>query len=165
MIEKFRWLAGLIAAHPDRKLMGRTRLQKEVKLLQRLGFPTDYTYTIFFYGPYSEEVQSDIRLLEHFELVKEVRHESNSGRPFYEFEAYEEAVLTEIKEYQPFINILAKSKSEILELAATYDAFRQLDMNHDEALVALRRKKGEKCGKGNEKAALDLLNELGLPSK
>ncbi|KKL80241.1 hypothetical protein LCGC14_2006760, partial [marine sediment metagenome] len=44
-IENYRWLAGLIAAHPERKVVGRTRLQKEVKLLQRCGFPTDYSYT------------------------------------------------------------------------------------------------------------------------
>lgn len=54
MKERFRWLAGAIAAHKDRKVVGRTRLQKEIKLLQRLGFPTEYSYTLFFYGPYSE---------------------------------------------------------------------------------------------------------------
>jgi hypothetical protein len=42
MKERFRWLAAAITAHPDRKVVGRTRLQKEIKLLQRLKFPTEY---------------------------------------------------------------------------------------------------------------------------
>ena len=37
----FWWLAGVIAAHDGRRVVGRTRLQKTVKLLQRLGLPTD----------------------------------------------------------------------------------------------------------------------------
>ncbi len=69
-IENYRWLAALVAAHPERKVFGRTRLQKEVKLLQRLGFPTDYSYTIHFYGPYSESLQGDIGLLDAFDFVR-----------------------------------------------------------------------------------------------
>ena len=65
MMEKFRWLAAVVAAHPEHKVVGRTRLQKTVKLLQRLGAPLDYDYTIHFYGPYSEGVQADIGLLEN----------------------------------------------------------------------------------------------------
>ncbi len=48
LIEKFRWLAGAIAAHPDQQIAGRIRLQKTIKLLQRLDFPTDYSYTLIF---------------------------------------------------------------------------------------------------------------------
>ena len=61
-----QWLAALIAAHPDQKIHGRTRLQKEVMLLQRLGFPTDYLYSIHFYGPYSESVHADLGVLRAF---------------------------------------------------------------------------------------------------
>ena len=39
MVEKFRWLAGVIAAHGDRKVFGRTRLHKTIKLLQARGSP------------------------------------------------------------------------------------------------------------------------------
>lgn len=69
MREKFLWLAAVIAAHPEHKVVGRTRLQKTVKLLQRLGAPMDYDYMIHFYGPYSEGVQADIGLLEAFGFV------------------------------------------------------------------------------------------------
>ena len=49
MTEKFRWLAAVIAAHPGHKVVGRTRLQKTVKLLKQLGAPLDYDYMIHFY--------------------------------------------------------------------------------------------------------------------
>src|SRR5947209_17166 len=75
----FWWLAAVIAAHDKRRLMGRTRLQKTVKLLQRLGMPTDYRYTIFFYGPYSEGVFSDIQLLQRLGLVTELEHPGPEG--------------------------------------------------------------------------------------
>ena len=47
----FWWLAAVVAAHDERRGVGRSRRQKTVKLLQRLGLPTDYLYTMFFYGP------------------------------------------------------------------------------------------------------------------
>ena len=39
-IESYRWLAGLIAAHEGRKIVGRTRLQKTVKLIFFIVFAT-----------------------------------------------------------------------------------------------------------------------------
>jgi len=56
-MERFQWLAAIIAAHPGNKVIGRTRLQKTVKLLQRLGVTTDFTYKLHHYGPYNEDLQ------------------------------------------------------------------------------------------------------------
>ena len=80
-MESFRWLAGVIAAHPDQQVVGRTRLQKEIKLLQRLGLPTDYSYSTHFYGPYSEELQAEIGLLESIGIVTEEEHTSRDDTP------------------------------------------------------------------------------------
>lgn len=63
-MERFQWLAAVIAAHPEHKVIGRTRLQKTVKLLQRLGVPTRFGYKLHHYGPYSEDLQSEIGLLQ-----------------------------------------------------------------------------------------------------
>ena len=95
-MENYRLLAGLIAAHPDHKVAGRTRLQKEVKLLQRLGFPTDYSYTIHFYGPYSEGLQADTCLLEAFGMVEETSQMSKEGNPYYILRAKTPAALPEV---------------------------------------------------------------------
>ncbi len=53
----------------------------------------------------------------------------------------------------------------VLELAATYDMFRGMGSDHKEAIQRLRRKKGAKCEGGNEAAAIQLLQTLGLPTK
>ena len=161
-MENYRWLAGLIAAHPDRKVFGRTRLQKEVKLLQSLAFPTDYSYTIHFYGPYSEGLHSDIGLLEAIGLVEETSDVTAEGNPYYILKAPPEAELPEIEEFRDEIDKLAQAAAVELELAATYNAFRDAGEDHDDALVRLHRKKGSKCDGGNLEAALSLLDDLGL---
>jgi uncharacterized protein len=161
-MENYRLLAGLIAAHPDHKIAGRTRLQKEVKLLQRLGFPTDYSYTIHFYGPYSEGLQADTCLLEAFDMVEETSNVSQEGNPYYILRAKTPAALPEVGEFQDKIKLLVDASTIELELAATYDAFREAGSDHVEAIVRLRRKKGAKCDDGNQEKALKLLKSLGL---
>jgi uncharacterized protein YwgA len=162
MRERFRWLAAAIAAHKDRKVVGRTRLQKEIKLLQRLEFPTEYSYTIFFYGPYSEGLNADVRLLKSLGLVNEEEHQSKKGDPYYVFVASAAAQMQEVAPFQRFIDRMQQAEPVVLELAATYDAFRTTGSNHATALERLRRKKGSKCEQGNEESALALLRDLGL---
>ena len=100
-IEKYRWLAGLIAAHPRKEVVGRTRLQKTVKLLQRLGFPTDYRYTIYFYGPYSEDLQAGVDMLDTFGLIAEEEHVSQDGTPYYTIRAGQGAETPEMARFKP----------------------------------------------------------------
>jgi hypothetical protein len=50
----------------------------------------------------------------------------------------------------------------VFELAATYDMFRTMKSNHEEAMMRLRREKGSKCDNGNDTKALALLRELGF---
>ena len=71
LIEQFRWLAGVIAAHDDRRIVGRTRLQKTIYLLQRKGLPTDFDYSLHFYGPYSEGLNTGLRVVKQLDLVRE----------------------------------------------------------------------------------------------
>ncbi len=160
-----QWIASLIASHPDGKIHGRTRLQKEVKLLQRLGFPTDYSYKIHFYGPYSESLHADIGLLSEVGLIEEDSVPTSDGNEYFILEAHDDGNLPDVSEFSDSIAIMADAKPVVLELAATYDAFREQGDDHDTALVRLRRKKGLKCENGNEDLALDLLEQLGLETE
>jgi uncharacterized protein YwgA len=164
MIEKFRWLAGVVAAHGDRRVIGRTRLQKTVKLLQRKGLPTNFRYTIFFYGPYSEGLHSDIGLLDRLGLVHEEQKTAHDGTTYYVLTATEEADLPDLDPYRRWLAKIEAAKPVPLELAATYDAFREMGSDHAQAIERLRRKKGSKCENGNEESALALLRELELPT-
>jgi len=166
MIEEYRLLAAVIAAHPHGEVIGRTRLQKTVKLLQRLGLPTSYGYTIHFYGPYSEDLQSDVTLLENVSLAREEPRTTKAGdNTYYVVKAAALADRTLVSDLQPKIDILAKEDPVVLELAATYDAFREEGNDHGEAMRRLKRKKGSKISDGNDAKALELLRRLGLPSK
>jgi uncharacterized protein YwgA len=164
-IENFRWLAALVAAHPEGKIFGRTRLQKEVKLLQRLAFPTDYSYTIHFYGPYSESLQGEIGLLEAFGLVDETYDVTKDGNPYYILRAQQSDGLPSVKQFATEIALLNDATTVVLELAATYDAFREEGAGHQEAIKRVRRKKGKKCDGGNLESALELLDSLGLETE
>jgi len=166
MMEKYRWLAAVVAAHPKHTVFGRTRLQKTVKLLQRLGAPMDYDYMIHFYGPYSEGVQSDIGLLESFGLVEEKQCMSQDGSPYFVLQATEPAKKLaerpEVTKFHAAIQTMSESDAVVLELAATYDAFREMGDDHKTALERLKRKKGTKCEQGRTAKALALLKTLGL---
>lgn len=52
----------------------------------------------------------------------------------------------------------------ILELAATYDAFKELGSDNEEAMRRLRQKKGAKCDGGRDEETVKLLQKLGLES-
>lgn len=165
-MEKFKWLAAVIAAHPEHKVVGRTRLQKTVKLLQRLGAPMDYDYMIHFYGPYSDGVQSDIGLLETFGFVEERQHVAQDGSPYFVLHALEPATALamrpDVKKFTSAIETMSKVDTVVLELAATYDAFRESGQDHKSAIDRLKRKKGVKCEQGRTEKALRLLRDFGL---
>jgi uncharacterized protein YwgA len=164
-VQNWRWLAAVIAAHQNHEVVGRTRLQKTVWLLQRLGLPTDYVYSLHFYGPYSEEVKSDIVLAEQFGLVKETARVALDGTEYFVLSARVSDLLPNIELVRQPLEVLAHEEdATVLELAATYDAFRKMGLSHSAAIDSLRAKKGEKCGGGREERALDLLSRLGLPS-
>jgi uncharacterized protein YwgA len=159
----FWWLAAVVAAHDNRRVVGRTRLQKTVKLLQRLGMPTDYLYTIFFYGPYSEGVFRDIRLLEQMGLIREEEGATGEGgTPCFILTASETAGRPEMAAYASALEVMQASELVVLELAATYDAFRELGSDHAEGLARLRHKKAAKWSEDRENRALELLRRLGL---
>jgi hypothetical protein len=72
--------------------------------------------------------------------------------------------MPETAPYGRFIDLMQDADAVVLELAATYDMFRTMNSDHEDAMMRLRRKKGAKCDDGNDLKALDLLRKLGLPS-
>lgn len=159
----FWWLAAVIAAHEGRRVVGRTRLQKTVKLLQRLGLPTDYRYSIFFYGPYSEGVFGDTQLLAQMGLITEQECPAGeAGTPYFVMTARQEAALEELSRWQEGIEAIQAADLVVLELAATYDAFREMGSDHEEAVTRLKHKKASRWTPERHARALELLRGLGL---
>jgi hypothetical protein len=162
MIENFRWLAAVVANHPNHEVFGRTRLQKTVWLLQRLGMPTDYSYSLHFYGPYSEEVKTYVCLAEQFGLITETQKSAQDGSVYFLLRAEPSEGLPALGALKHPLDLLTGEDSTVLELAATYDSFRKMGLSNDEALESLRAKKGDKCGSGREARALELIQKLNL---
>ncbi len=160
--ENWHWLTAVIAAHPNREVVGRTRLQKTVWLMQRLGLPTDYVYSLHFYGPYSEEVKSDIGFAEQLGLISEERRVAQNGAEYFVLRAAASAVIPSLGELRQPLGLLVAEDAVVLELAATYDAFRKMGLDHNGAVDSLRAKKGEKCDGGREERAFVILEKLGL---
>jgi uncharacterized protein YwgA len=161
-VENYLLVAGLIEAHPNQEVQGRARLQKTVRLLQRIGMGTDYTFSIHSSGLYSEELQSDITTIERVGLGTEesVVLEGNTQQSV--LRARPEARNAQIDRFRCFVQTMASTDLDVLELAATYDLFREMGSNHTDALRRLRAKKGAKCdGEGVERA-ISLLTFLGL---
>ncbi len=163
LIEQFRWLAGVIAAHPGRKVVGRTRLQKTIFLLEHKGLPTHYDYSLHFYGPYSEGLNTELRLAQQLGLIEEEARKGE-GNDYYVYRATESAVLPQMADFLPALQAIQNTPDVPLELAATYHAFRLMGYDHAKALERLRWKKGPaKCTAENEQRALELLEQLELP--
>jgi uncharacterized protein YwgA len=163
-VENYLLIAGLIEAHPNREVVGRTRLQKTVRLLQRIGMGTDYTFSIHSYGPYSEELHSDLTTIQRIGLGMEECRDSQKETPDFVIRVVPEARNAEIEPFREFINALANIKVPILEIAATYDVFREMGSDHTDALHRLRAKKGAKINDENIDEAISVLRFLQLPA-
>src|SRR5690349_6526290 len=116
-------VAAVIAAYQQTgKLVTRTRLQKSIKLLRRLGMDTDYVYTLHFYGPYSESLQAEVNYLGSLKVIEEVPQQRTSdGSTYYRLKFIGEVELPDISKFSHSIEILKEYSTEVLELAATYD--------------------------------------------
>jgi Dynamin family len=90
-------------------------------------------------------------------LLRQISDESGS-----EFTA--RTVIERLDQLGAEIDLMQNADAVVVELAATYDIFRTMKSNHEDAMMRLRRKKGSKCDNDNDKQALELLRELGLPS-
>lgn len=65
-------LIAVFGLHKDKKIEGRTRIQKEICLLKfKSRIPFTFDYKSYYYGPYSEELSQTINTLVGVKLLKE----------------------------------------------------------------------------------------------
>jgi len=90
----------------ENNFRARLRLQKTIYLLQALGFPTGYEFSMYIRGPYSPELANDYMELARKGLV-------------HEYAKYAEV---EEERWGPIVDKLAMEDVLVLEVAATlYD--------------------------------------------
>src|SRR5690242_7678931 len=103
-IENANWLTSVIAAHPNQEVIGRTRLQKTVRLLQRLGMPTDYEFSLHFYGPYSEDLKADVGLCEQLGFVQERAARAQDGSEYFVLSAHVRQPIPEFQKFKSYVD-------------------------------------------------------------
>jgi uncharacterized protein YwgA len=162
MISRLEQVTAVIAAHPNHELVSSVRLQKTIKLLQRVGLKTDYCFSLLFYGPYSEELHSDTHLLNAVGFVSGRVAAAPDGTAYRVFVADPNRGAADVSDVSTQIEAISRQPSIIIELAALYDAYRELGAKHQPALIKLRRRKGLQCTREAETAALSLLDVIGL---
>lgn len=160
-LKRLELLYAFIFAHPGRRIAGRKRLQKEVLLAQKKGFPSDYTYKAYFYGAYSEELFSDLKMIEQLQWISEVEKYAPPPYLTYEITALENGPQLAEGVNANMINTLARATTYDLEIAATYVLFRENGLDHQEAVDALSRTKPDKM-RTNQGSAMALVNELNI---
>ena len=103
-LKNHKWIIAPIAAYPDQQVFGRTRLQKEVKLLQRLGFPSNYTYSIHFYGPHGNSLHADVGWMQAFGLMEKSAETGGDGTDYHVLRSREHGDSHD----QPIVHLLRK---------------------------------------------------------
>ena len=160
----FCYLAAVVAAHPDSRVDGRTRLQKTMKLLQSAGLRTGYGFRMHCYGPYSEEIFSHIRLLDRLGFVHETEQDLPDGKARYMIAASSHVPVPDIRNFRLKVTLLSQTPLTILELAATLVTLREAGFRRRTALSHLKAKKHEKCSPENLRQASNLIRRLGIAS-
>lgn len=116
-------LAAIIASATNGKVIGRTRLQKLICLLDLANEGiNEYKFSYFRYGPYCDELADDMIAACAFEYVKETIDKTESGRNYSIYEASQDVAHQNITETKKQIIDLCtdeKTKAINLELAVT----------------------------------------------
>ena len=167
MHEPEKFIAAIIKAAPDYKLVGRVRLQKIAYLLQKLGLKEaqalDFSY--HHYGPYSEQVDSARWFADAAGLIEETRARRKLDSATYSiFEMGNAAKdLPEFPaEFAIKVQDWAQRDPIVLELAATVH-WLAAEEKVEDWKKELRRRKTWKVENGRLEKALELLKELELP--
>lgn len=157
-------VAAVVASHPGSRVSGRKRLQKEIALLQRLGLPADYAFRMYYYGPYSDDLHSDLMDLSARGLLTESISSTREGYSYSVFAATKAADPQQVAKWKDSITLLASRDITTLELAATFCAYRDLGLSSADAWAAVEAKKPDKFSRESRDQAVQLIRELGLGS-
>ena len=72
-------------------IKGRTRMQKLFYLLQLAGFINGFYYEYRVYGPYSEELQTTLKLAKFFRIIDETKKSTSYGGFYSIYEVVEKS--------------------------------------------------------------------------
>jgi len=149
----------------DGTLVGKTRLQKTIYLLQALGLGTSYDFEYHHYGPYAEGLAEDVEWAKFLGNLKTKEKPGHHQVPYTIFETTQPAptVVGELSfsNAKSVLIRLEKYPAVVLELAATLHFLRASSTTVD-AEKELKIRKPDKAASERLANAKSLLRELGL---
>lgn len=167
MNEPEKFVAAIVKATKNGKLVSRIRMQKLAYLLQQLGCmqADDLSFSYHHYGPYSSDLDGALWFAGAFDLVHEERHHRISDGAAYSVFLLNEDQTDEIdplpKNFGEVVNDLAEENITVLELAATAHWLSEIEKVEDWR-DTIKRRKTWKTEDGRLDKALDLLRRLKL---
>lgn len=140
------------------QIVGRTRLQKVAYLLQVVGYPSEFPFEYYHYGPYSEELADRARVEDAFDVLVEREEVAGWGGRYSVFFAKGEPS-KEFGKFAEFAKTAANGNAIDLELAATA-AFLAREERSEDPWNETARRKPEKAVGGHLEAAKTLYEKL-----
>ncbi|GEM90827.1 hypothetical protein [Oceanithermus desulfurans] len=104
------------------RVVGKTRLQKMVYIMEAAGIDMGYDYVYFHYGPYSEDLSNHIEIATAMGIVKHTESLTADGKRKYSIYEIVKKTLddaTEADEQNLLLKKMNETDSITLELAAT----------------------------------------------
>lgn len=149
-------------------LVGRTRMQKTIYLLDVLGLGSGASYYYYNFGPFSDEIADGISDSKfRGALVEQTEHRMSDGSPFSIFrtnksaEQVHEVGTLPAHQVKGTLQQFASYNSTVLELAATIHWLARIEKVSDWKNELVQRK-GSKTQNGRMERAVELLGELGV---
>lgn len=157
-----------IVALSGGRLVGRTRMQKTVYLLDVLGLKSGASYYYYNFGPFSDEIANGISDSKfNGVLNEETEYRISDGSPFSIFKSemsptqIHQIGALSVEKVKPILQRFASCNSTVLELAATIHWLAHVEEISDWRSELVRRK-GSKTQNGRMEKAAELLKELGV---
>ena len=170
-----RKIVNLIAAHPDKKIDGRIRVQKTVHLLKHFGVSFEEDFSFFHFGPFSQELFYEINeLVKRYGILEEKGGPPSGSYTYYLTKIGEKALqdfpleTLEKDKIQKIVDVLVKYDTRTLELLSSYfyledGSNKMKSRDYWEAVQALKQDRAKAINIQNAKTLkAELEKELGL---
>ncbi len=169
MMEREDVVAALVAAAGG-EVVGRTRLQKSVYLLERLGFRSGFDdFSYYHYGPYSASLDAAVEDAKAFGCLEEESRPRLSDGAAYSVFLLKDGVDVKSEafrglgrgEVENLTRRFASTNATVMEIAATVDWLWRSEKFADWRSEVIKRK-GVKTQNGRLEKAVAFLIDLGL---